>query len=149
MKHLTCKIGALLIIATVVPSIAGSEADSLTDSDTKTARPETSLNLDHEAILVDGRRPTSFEVTQNYPNPFNSKTLMEYNVPYETDIYITVHNIFGLPVKHLVRRQQQPGRYVVQWDGEDDGSNSLASGVYFSVVVAGEYAAVRKMVLLK
>ena len=137
------------MIATAVPSLATSGVDSLltlaNDRILRSQEPATR----REAVLVDGRRPEYFEVTQNYPNPFNSTTALEYSVPYETDVYITIHNIFGLPVRHLVRRQQQAGRYVVQWDGEDDGSNSLASGVYFSVVTAGNFATVRKMVLLK
>jgi flagellar hook assembly protein FlgD len=52
-------------------------------------------------------------------------------------------------VKTLVSGTKSAGHYVAQWDGHDDSGNPVSSGVYFYRMTSGNFAAVRKMVLLK
>ena len=43
---------------------------------------------------------------------------------------------------------RSPGHYTVHWDGTDDTGRAVASGVYLCRMEAGDYSAVRKLVLV-
>jgi hypothetical protein len=91
---------------------------------------------------------------QNYPNPFNPTTKIEYWVPEgapgsKAGVNVTVYDVRGARVKTLVSGPKSAGHYVAQWDGHDESGNPVSSGVYFYRMTSGNFAAVRKMVLLK
>ena len=46
-------------------------------------------------------------------------------------------------------REFGAGRHSVVWDGRDESGNQMSSGLYFYRMRAGEYQAVRRMVLMK
>ncbi len=94
--------------------------------------------------------PTKFSLFQNYPNPFNASTIIPIEVPIAGPVEIQIYNLVGQRVKTLARESVDPGRYFYNWDGANDGSQKVASGVYFyrlSTNNAGSF--VRKMILLK
>jgi hypothetical protein len=93
--------------------------------------------------------PTRFKMTQNYPNPFNSATTISYHVSEITDIELTIFNILGQKIRTLVNCRQSAGSYQIQWDGQDNEGRNVASGIYFYRLKAGEFAKIRKMVLIK
>jgi len=41
------------------------------------------------------------------------------------------------------------GSHSVVWDGRDDSGVSVGSGIYLYRMTAGEYSAVRRMILMK
>jgi len=41
------------------------------------------------------------------------------------------------------------GSHQVVWNGRDDNGNQVGSGIYFYRMTAGEYQAVRRMLLMK
>jgi hypothetical protein len=88
--------------------------------------------------------PTAFALHQNYPNPFNPVTEIKYDVPKDVHVTLKVYNVLGAEVATLVDANQKASFYTVQWDAKD-----LASGVYFCTLNAGDFKAVKKMVLLK
>jgi hypothetical protein len=88
--------------------------------------------------------PKSIVLDQNYPNPFNPKTIINYKLPITNNVNLTIHNIIGQRVATLVSEKQKAGYHQVEWD-----ASGYASGVYYYVLVAGDYQQVRKMVLLK
>jgi hypothetical protein len=93
--------------------------------------------------------PTTFALRPNIPNPFNPVTTIEYDVPHAALVTIDVLSVAGARVRTLVKERRAPGRYDVQWDGEDDRGARAASGVYFYRMSAGSFVKTRKMVLLK
>jgi hypothetical protein len=93
--------------------------------------------------------PDQYELSQNYPNPFNPTTTIKYALPEPADVNIQVYNIVGQVVRTLVDEGKMGGYYRVYWDGRDDNGYDLASGVYFYRIVAGEFHAVKKMLLVK
>ena len=94
--------------------------------------------------------PAAFALANNFPNPFNPATTIQYALPQAADVKLTVYNVVGQPVRALVAEHQSAGRYVVEWDATDDSGHSLSSGMYFYRLQAGgEFAAVKKMLLLK
>lgn len=93
--------------------------------------------------------PETFSLAQNYPNPFNPSTEMAYDLPTPGHVKFEIYNILGQNVKTLVDEYQDAGTYKVTWDGDDNTGSSVASGVYFYRVSAGEFKDIKKMVLMK
>jgi len=90
----------------------------------------------------------------NYPNPFNPETWIPYELAKDVDVTIDIYGVNGQRVRSINLGRQTRGRYISQekaahWDGRNDFGERSASGVYFYVFKAGEYAKTRKMVILK
>lgn len=94
--------------------------------------------------------PENFSLAQNYPNPFNPSTIIQYSIKSGETQHVTlyVYNILGSKVATLVNEYQPAGNYKVKFDGSSV-RQSLASGIYFYTLTAGNFTASRKMVLLK
>lgn len=88
--------------------------------------------------------PNQSELKQNYPNPFNPVTTIKYDIPKEMKVTIKIYDLIGKEVATLVNEMKQPGYYEAKFNG-----NNLASGVYFYKIEAGDFIAVKKMVLMK
>ena len=94
--------------------------------------------------------PAAFALADNFPNPFNPATTIQYALPTATDMELTVYNVVGQPVRTLVAGHQSAGRYAVEWDATDASGHSVSAGLYFYRLQAGgEFAEVKKMLLLK
>ena len=99
--------------------------------------------------LTDEWIPNEYSVYQNYPNPFNPTTTIYYDLPEQTDVEITVHDMIGRNVRTLINQNQSAGMKSVFWDARDANGNQLSSGIYIYRVSAGSFTATKKMVLLK
>jgi len=96
--------------------------------------------------------PKTYLLAQNSPNPFNPSTTISYELPETVGalrVVMDVYNIRGQKVVTLVDELKDAGRYTVNWDGRDAGGRLVPSGVYFYRMTAGDFSAVRKMVILK
>ncbi len=94
--------------------------------------------------------PTEFSIDQNYPNPFNSRTRIEYDLPNETFVNLTIYSITGQVVRNLVAEEQIPGQHIAVWDGLDNAGSPVSSGVYFyRIQVDGKMSHIKKLTLLK
>ena len=87
--------------------------------------------------------PDEFELRQNYPNPFNPTTEISFALAERSSYSLTIFNALGREVSKFAG-ESGPGEVTVRWDGGDH-----AAGVYIYRLQAGDYTAVRKMVLLK
>ena len=101
-------------------------------------------NIEEKSAL-----PTEFSLSQNTPNPFNAATTIEYSLPEDADVQITIANMLGETVRTLIDGQQTAGSKHVVWDGLDDGQNSLPSGIYFYSIRANGFSAQRRAILMK
>jgi flagellar hook assembly protein FlgD len=94
--------------------------------------------------------PSAFRLGSCTPNPFNPVTSVEFDVPDEGGpLNISVFDVAGRLVTTLYSGHHEPGTHSVTWDGRDTRGRSVASGIYFARLSAGEFQASRKMVLLK
>ena len=85
-----------------------------------------------------------------YPNPFNPTTTISFSIPEESKVGIEIYNIKGQKVKQLVDEQLSEGIHSVIWDGKNDSSKSVSSGVYFyKLKVNSKDKAIKKCLLLK
>ncbi len=93
---------------------------------------------------INSNIPNSFLLKQNYPNPFNPKTFIDFDIPKESDVKLTIYNSLGEITDILVDQSLKAGSYRVDWD-----ANKFASGVYFYSINAGEFYESKKMIFLK
>jgi len=93
--------------------------------------------------------PGEFSLAQNAPNPFNPQTRIDYDIPKATNVRLEIYNVLGQHVKTLVDEFQEPGSKSVIWDGRDNSGSTVASGIYFYRMDAGEFSLTRKMMMLK
>lgn len=93
--------------------------------------------------------PTVFTCAQNRPNPFVRSTTINYGLPKDSDVNLTVFNIAGQAVKTLVNANQSAGFRSVNWDGSNNAGVQMPQGIYFYVFRAGNFEAHKKMILLK
>jgi len=93
--------------------------------------------------------PTSFSLSQNYPNPFNASTTIEYGLPKDSDLSISIYDIRGRFVRDIYSGENQAGYHVTHWNGHNDQGQNVASGLYFIVLHTPEYRMARKALILK
>jgi flagellar hook assembly protein FlgD len=93
--------------------------------------------------------PVAFSLDQNYPNPFNPVTTIRFAVPIRTHVKLAVYNTLGQRVALLVNEAKSEGIHTIQWNGKSDHGFSVASGMYFYQITAGNFTSVRKMLLIK
>ena len=88
--------------------------------------------------------PATFDLKQNYPNPFNPVTNIEYDIPKNSKVKITVFDNTGKEVAVVVNEFKQAGKYSSSFN-----AMKLSSGVYFYKIQAGDFSSVKKMTLIK
>lgn len=88
--------------------------------------------------------PLQFALTSAYPNPFNGATTIRFSLPRPMRVALRVYNVLGREVITLVDGRISCGESQVIFDG-----GGLPSGVYFARLNAGEFAATRKLLLLR
>jgi len=81
------------------------------------------------------------------PNPARARVAIRYTLDATRQTFLRVHDLTGRVVKTLCASSQKRGAYNVTWSGTDDHGRSLANGVYFVRLTAGDYRATEKVVL--
>jgi hypothetical protein len=64
-----------------------------------------------------------------YPNPFNDIINIRINIQKEEDLTVEVYDMFSRKIKQLYNGRAH-GTVKLQWDGNNDNGNRVASGVY-------------------
>jgi WD40 repeat protein len=98
--------------------------------------------------------PKETALLPNYPNPFNPETWIPYQLARPADVTLTIYTVNGQVVRQLALGHQLPGTYqsrsrAAYWDGRNAVGESVASGLYFYTLTAGEFTATRRMLILK
>jgi hypothetical protein len=104
------------------------------------------VDLDAAALRI---APKAFALKQNFPNPFNPTTVIRYALPEASDVRLDIHNTLGQVVRTLVDEKQVAAGYRITWDGRNEHGQQMASGIYIYRIVAGEFTATRRMLLIK
>lgn len=83
-----------------------------------------------------------------FPNPFNTSTNILYKLSDESEVNISIYNLFGQQVKLLVNEKRQEGSHNVSWDGTNATGGLATSGIYLCRMVKdGKVANVKRIVL--
>ena len=98
--------------------------------------------------------PQETALLANYPNPFNPETWIPYQLAAPAEVALTIYDMNGGTVRRLEVGHQSAGMYqnrnrALYWDGRNGRGESVASGLYFYTLSAGEFTATRKMLVQK
>lgn len=108
----------------------------------------TNVYFDQENLTIGinqiGNVVSDFNLSQNYPNPFNPKTSINFSIPKDDFVKLTVYNILGKEVAVLVNQKLSAGQYNYTFD-----ATNLTSGIYFYKISSGDFRSVKKMSLIK
>ena len=104
--------------------------------------------------LLAALTPKETRLLTNYPNPFNPETWIPYQLAKSADVKIFIYAADGKLIKMLDFGHQPIGMYqhrsrAAHWDGKNKLGESVASGVYFYTLTAGDFTATRKMLIRK
>jgi hypothetical protein len=85
--------------------------------------------------------PSSYALYQSRPNPARGTAVIAFDLPEDADVTLTIYDLSGRKVTTLVNDTLPAGAYERTVSG-------LAPGVYVYRLKAGEFSAVRKMVIV-
>ncbi len=92
--------------------------------------------------------PEHYRLSQNHPNPFSRSvapaTMISYELPKAAFVTLKVYDLLGKEVATLVQKQQSAGRYTMRFEAK-----ALAAGLYLYKLDAGDFVAIKKMLLAK
>ncbi|MFQ5604354.1 MAG: IPT/TIG domain-containing protein, partial [bacterium] len=121
---------------------------------TGSALPKQSQELaeDHPPQETNGTESTMPEeivLYPNYPNPFNLETAIEYALPEDAKVKLSIFNLKGQLVRMLVDGQEKAGFKKVRWDGKNSHNLEVGTGVYFMQLEIGDTKLSKKITLQK
>ena len=88
--------------------------------------------------------PESYSLSQAYPNPFNPTTTLNFAIPVDNEVTLSIYNLQGREVAMLINGNMKAGYHSITWN-----ASSNASGVYFVKMLSGEYVNTQKLMLVK
>ncbi len=97
-----------------------------------------------EVLEISILPPINFSLSQNYPNPFNSTTAINFELPKDEYVKLTLYNMIGEEQKILAHGNYGVGFHKVLLDAKE-----LSSGLYIYKLEAGGFVDVKKLVVLK
>ncbi|MDP3149175.1 MAG: alpha-amylase family glycosyl hydrolase [Ignavibacteria bacterium] len=102
------------------------------------------LRVDKLTGIEEDNSISSFKLEQNYPNPFNPFTNINFELPSDGLIKLSIYNLLGEEVKILANGFMDAGMHSIKFDATD-----MNSGVYFYKMESKGYFQIRKMVVIK
>ncbi|MGK9477005.1 SMP-30/gluconolactonase/LRE family protein [Melioribacter sp. OK-6-Me] len=88
--------------------------------------------------------PKEYELFQNFPNPFNPSTKISYVIPVDSHVTIKLYDDMGREVVTLENSKKPAGTHTLIFNAK-----RLPSGVYYYKLIAEDYTASKKLLLLK
>ncbi len=131
--------------------IQGWIAQAQIEDDGSLAFQQGIANLERLLALM---TPRETQLLANYPNPFNPETWIPYQLSEPAEVTLRIYGVSGTLVRTLNLGHQSAGLYrsrsrAVYWDGKNELSEPVASGIYFYTLTTGDFTATRKMLIMK
>ena len=100
-------------------------------------------------VKVSVETPVSYGLSQNYPNPFNPSTTINFTLPVNAKVKVTIYNLLGKEITTLVNKDLTSGSHNFNVNLKE-----VSSGVYFYTIEAkgidgSIFTNTRKMTLIK
>ena len=88
--------------------------------------------------------PDTYYLGQNFPNPFNPSTSIKYYLRQSGHVTIHIYNMMGQRIETLVDAGVSAGTHELHWV-----PRNVASGVYYCIMLAGNFSDTRKLIYQK
>ena len=85
----------------------------------------------------------------NYPNPFNPETNVTFDLGQRSDVSLKIYDSRGSLVRVLENRVMEAGSHSIVWDGANDLGRSMASGIYYIRLTAGNQTFTHRSLMIK
>jgi photosystem II stability/assembly factor-like uncharacterized protein len=82
-------------------------------------------------VEVDGVTPSEFYLAQNHPNPFNPSTSIQFSLPVDASVKLSLFNMLGEEVIEIANKDFSSGVHTINFSAE-----RLSSGTYFYLLEA-------------
>ncbi|MDA3885912.1 MAG: T9SS type A sorting domain-containing protein, partial [Candidatus Delongbacteria bacterium] len=96
--------------------------------------------IDTEIINNENLIISDYELSQNYPNPFNPMTTIEFAIPQDQIVNLSIYNSKGELIDVLVDRKLQRGKHKLTYYAKN-----FKSGIYFYTLKTVEKKITNKM----
>ena len=101
---------------------------------------------DYSAVPRDHCGLTALQFSEPAPNPSRQAATFHYELPQTGPVRVEIFDLNGRHVRLLHSGEQSAGQHMVVWDGLRDKGASVAPGVYFARLTAGEATVERRIV---
>jgi hypothetical protein len=102
------------------------------------------INNSIQIQVQTGLVPKDMVLLQNYPNPFNPATEIQFSIPEQEHVVLSIYNLKGQTVDVLIDENMSAGNHEIEWNGSD-----YPAGTYFYELQAGTHREVKKLTLIK
>lgn len=86
-------------------------------------------------------------------NEVNSVSGMPLTIYYQVvnggSVEVSVFNVLGQRMRRVVQANQPPGFYSVSWNGIDDSSTALSTGLYLVLYDENGSVQIKKVMVIK
>jgi hypothetical protein len=124
----------------------GDEID-MKETESYSVRSTNGNVMNFEVVVTE--LPDVFALSQNSPNPFGEFTSIEFQLPKDSRVNVSVYSITGQKLAELADKDMKAGYHTVNWDGRDASGSKLSTGIYFYVLQTEEFRSVKKMTILR
>lgn len=93
--------------------------------------------------VTENQTPVQFVLQQNYPNPFNPSTTITFELPKTSEVSLMIYDTEGKIAGEMTGTFTQ-GTHDFIWNASE-----MASGIYYYILKANEFASTKKMILIK
>lgn len=115
---------------------------SVTGNDVYASFPNEGLFVYRNALVTGERHPETaigeFRLYQSYPNPMRSEAIISYSIPRNERGEILIMNLLGRIIKQWPIDGNDMQQSFLRWDGTNDESQRVPSGVYRCVLRSGK-----------
>jgi len=91
-------------------------------------------------------QPTLYPAT---PSPMKDGATIRFNLPKKAPVELAVFDLSGRVVKTLASGVRTAGVHIAHWDGKDEHSQRVASGVYLYSLKSGALSTTKSLVLVR
>lgn len=93
--------------------------------------------------------PQALGFSGPFPNPFNPSCTLDFNLPRDGAVNLTVFDARGCRVQSLWQGELSAGSHRMRWDGTDHQGRPQPGGVYFFVLEADQPSSPERMKLIR
>ena len=98
---------------------------------------------------VNNIQPAIFGLHTVYPNPFNSSCTIKFSTLSDEKVSLVIYDTLGRKIKTIVSGTIGIGNHTLTWDGKNVFGKPVATGIYICNLIQGEFAASKRIQLLK